>query len=1400
MIIIVTIIFAVVLWVVIRALSLDAVVKDIRKLNLKEGFHILVGFLKKRSERKLFLEFMLTEAGLAGVLPQIMKIHASVVTNDTEVSLWLELCQNSEWFSFGIAVLIAFGYYLYIWLSHRNNPEDWRAVIESCRIIDSEYNFVPTLKWFEDQNAKQIKNLDKRFSEERNFPFENMDYALASLEISDCYWPLLKKDIKNFKDTLCSFVARFSKDNACADIVEKSKLVIDEIVSLDGSPAAYLKLLESTRDFVAQFDTFYYDLENFKRQDIQNSRYSIHDKSSRLESSLSNEWIAFKDHHTIIITGEAGTGKSHLIGDLVTHRKRAQKPSILLLGQHFTNASDPLSQIKELLDIKCKKERLLSQLNNYGKRIGQPVVIFIDALNENAGEDLWRNFLTNFINEIESFEYLRLIVSFRISKRKNWFYDLAYNPAYAVYHHQGFKGHEQEACEYMFSSFGIDQPAWPVYGEEFSNPLFLIKYCRNHVRQNRPLVFTDFWTTIQEYCEDTNHDLSIKFDYNDSQNLVAKALRSVAELMVLAKSRWNLEYQTIMARLAQDAQYTKSPNEFMDLLIDEGLLRTEDYKGVTYVNYGFERIGDYFIAEYLINNCESKDWIKYHWGDIIEALSILVPKQKGQELVELVDEKQKGEAVRGFIDSAAWRNDFTDKGHEYISRLKENKAYEILLDIILSCPYRADDNSNGLALHDLLCNLSMVERDAIWTVFISDPWSHGRKLLNLAKWGCEASQETIKAIDEHGVKACVETLIWALTSTWRELRDCSTHAIVNILTWHPKLIIPLLEKFQNVNDWYIVERLWCAIYGALLIMEDNEVVQGVAQWTYENVFRNNSAPEHILARDYARNVVEYGIHLGLVRDIDMSIIKEPFTDGSLPDDIPTNEEITSRYERDWEKITENERDIYWAQHDILLSMAPNHGVRAYGDFGRYVFQANLDDFGEDVEMLSNWAIHMIFEEFGYDPSVFVHFDRNNNSRDRSHSKIERIGKKYQWIAMYRIMARMVDRYPDKDWSKEWSDPIRSARNIDPTIYPGRKPLNHQSKYVMPSYDLSKPDDDNRWLKSWKEMPQIKDYLLLTDENGHEWVNLFSYSKIVYESDSDNTLDRDLWTFIQAYIVDKTYLNTVCKELYEKGIEGRSFHENNEIYNVFIREFYWSHVYKEHVCDEYYKKIPFSVGHKEHNDIIIEPAYLQFTLSTDNDVSTEDGANMLLPNEWLFDGLNLKYSHDDGVWVDKNGDVSLIDNYYYSNGHSALLIRKDLLLNYLNSVGKVMFWPVLTERMIKSKGIDYANHHQNGGWAYMDENGLIHHKFRPYEPTEFQKKCKRFSESFNKKRDKSLLWLHEHHLIWLPEKKKMELYYGDDYGWLASIRSSNPDTSFSDLLKEIAEINGGEEFNKEDSDD
>ena len=44
-------------------------------------------------------------------------------------------------------------------------------------------------------------------------------------------------------------------------------------------------------------------------------------------------------------------------------------------------------------------------------------------------------------------------------------------------------------------------------------------------------------------------------------------------------------------------------------------------------------------------------------------------------------------------------------------------------------------------------------------------------------------------------------------------------------------------------------------------------------------------------------------------------------------------------------------------------------------------------------------------------------------------------------------------------------------------------------------------------------------------------------------------------------------------------------------------------------------------------------------------------------------MQLEYGKANGVWVDKEGDVVAIDNSEYGNGHSALLIRKDKLLDH-----------------------------------------------------------------------------------------------------------------------------------------
>ena len=176
-------------------------------------------------------------------------------------------------------------------------------------------------------------------------------------------------------------------------------------------------------------------------------------------------------------------------------------------------------------------------------------------------------------------------------------------------------------------------------------------------------------------------------------------------------------------------------------------------------------------------------------------------------------------------------------------------------------------------------------------------------------------------------------------------------------------------------------------------------------------------------------------------------------------------------------------------------------------------------------------------------------------------------------------------------------------------------------------------------------------------------------------------------------------------------------------------------------------------------MIIEPAYLQYLQESCNDATSDIGHNMLLPNECLFKGLGLKFSEDHGTWVNDKDELIAFDNSVYTEGHSALLVRKDVLLEYLNKEGKFLFWPVLCERMVSGEGASFASHVQCGGWAYMDNKGKIHQHLKCYEPSDTNKKWRRFKKNICSKMDSVLLKLHKKHLIWLPKTKKLKLYYG-----------------------------------------
>ena len=102
---------------------------------------------------------------------------------------------------------------------------------------------------------------------------------------------------------------------------------------------------------------------------LENVRFFISSPTTR----LSNNPI-------LLLDGEAGIGKSHLIADVVRNRSSEGKPSLLLLGQHFVTDDDPWTQIFKRLNVKCTTDEFLDGLNSKAETTGSRLILFIDAI------------------------------------------------------------------------------------------------------------------------------------------------------------------------------------------------------------------------------------------------------------------------------------------------------------------------------------------------------------------------------------------------------------------------------------------------------------------------------------------------------------------------------------------------------------------------------------------------------------------------------------------------------------------------------------------------------------------------------------------------------------------------------------------------------------------------------------------------------------------------------------------------------------------------------------------------------------------------------------------------------------------------------------------------------------
>jgi hypothetical protein len=1156
-----------------------------------------------------------------------------------------------------------------------------------------------------------------------------------------------------------------------------------------------------------------YDYEIREVRELLNSIYKNIMFSSSLQADLSNDPF-------LLIKGEAGQGKTHLLCDIAVNRIERDEPTLMFFGQHFTLA-EPWQQIISSLELKLNKTEFLERLNDLGARKEKKSLIFVDALNEGAGKELWTNQIDSFISDIKKYPWIGLVISIRTPFEKAIIPEHLINDKVILeINHVGFKGNEYKAVREYFNYYGIELFSVPILDNEFSNPLFLKTFCEAFKKKGYyrlPKGAQKFSFVFNLFIEQKNLEISKKIDADPKLKILNKALNVFAETFVKSDLR-GIEREKAHKICENIINSRTWSNSLLFHMISEGVLLesmifdTNVNAWIETIDFAYERFSDFIKADYLseffktgdlsrtiIQNIFSNDKLLYY-ETVIHALSVILPEKYNKEVYEYFPEFANHKIIAGsFFESLIWRSyDALDdqKISEYKNQLtKAGIDYTAdFLNVLLTVSSDPNHIYNANYLHKKLWDLEVAKRDLEWTVQVFHWYKENDKTIIDSYIDWAWSDEDKSHIDDDALSLSSIILAWFLTSSNRFLRDDATKALVGLLKNRPKVLIELLEKFNKVNDLYVAERLYAVAYGCVLISNDKELIKIIAGKVYELVFSDNNPPVHFLLRDYARNCIERANYLGIELDVNLNNIQPPYNSNWIE---PITEQKAKKYKIEWDKDKKpkNEEIAQYHLYDSIMGfedfaryvIGTNHGItnwtlislkhkqayqslkkslrgkaksllNSYKDLikNKYRFENSpqhtrkmigeefistisdsvkmiekqlievlsqdektilissvnsylhsiynkVDDNSFDLSIIQRFIIQKVYE-LGWSQEYFGNFDFYVNRYTeigREARKKERIGKKYQWIALYEILARLADNYEYKvkyndDGYEICQGPWHNKfyRDIDPDILI-REPLNVPLPQFVGifenDYELNTSVSNEDWLKITNDFPLIENLFEIIDIKGDKWLKLEGNYSWIEEASPDKDEyqqpRKEIWLQIRSYLVNRSKKDTFYKWAKQQDFMGRWMPESHDRIEYYLRESYWAPSYR-------YTKQPYYGYEKFHNPafentkgkvsakiMITTENFLKEVGSSIYDCSMDEGLSIKLPCEFIVKKMQLSFGEREGYLFDNNNNLIAFDPSVWDNGKGGLLIKKDEFLKFLNDNNLSIVFTILGEKWI-----------------------------------------------------------------------------------------------------------------------
>lgn len=145
----------------------------------------------------------------------------------------------------------------------------------------------------------------------------------------------------------------------------------------------------------------------------------------------------------------------------------------------------------------------------------------------------------------------------------------------------------------------------------------------------------------------------------------------------------------------------------------------------------------------------------------------------------------------------------------------------------------------------------MADRDAIFIPIFNEVYEEEESSIKRLLGWC-FDFEGFDNTSNETIRLSAMMIATFLISSNRDLRDKSTKALVNLLTGKMDIVIDLLKTFEDVDDPYIIERLYAVAFGCVVSEQSEEMIEALAVYVYNKIFDVDYVYPNILLRDYAK--------------------------------------------------------------------------------------------------------------------------------------------------------------------------------------------------------------------------------------------------------------------------------------------------------------------------------------------------------------------------------------------------------------------------------------------------------------------------------------------------------------------------------------------------------------------